>query len=141
MNKELLEKGVGVQDTPEENNYQRYLEMGGIINEKDYNGALEKAKRVTTLDATRAQQVKNLAEPAGIELSNPEDKRIKLYWVLQELKPKEIKDSDFRLFREVLRMLEDIDALAKLKATYHTNRLLGTYCVLCQQTKYSEDCP
>ena len=50
MHKEHLEKGVTMPDTPEENNYQRYIDMGGIINEKDYNSVLERARGMTTVD-------------------------------------------------------------------------------------------
>ena len=50
MNKEFPEnkavdtQGVEKEATPEnlENNYQRYLELGGIINEEDYRSALDR---------------------------------------------------------------------------------------------------
>lgn len=144
MNKEHLEKGVDVQNTPEENNYQRYLNMGGIINEKDYGSAMAKAKETIEINETQRIQAENIAEHAGIELTHPEgtlDKKLILYGVLQSIKPKEIGRSDFRFFKETLRMLEDTNALNKLKTTYHTNRPLGTYCPLCNQTRDSENCP
>lgn len=145
MKKEYLEKGSAVPDnTKEKKSYQRYQELGGIINENDYNRALERVGDATTLSATQIQQVENIAEYAGIEFINPEnslDKRLVLYGILHDMKPREVRDSDLRLFREVLKILNDTDALNKLKTSYHTNRPLGTYCPLCRQTRYSENCP
>ena len=144
MREEHLEKGADVQDTPEENNYQRYLDIGGIINEKDYNRALTRAKDTTTLREVLTYQAENIAKHVGIDLTRLEgsfDKRVLLYAILQEMKPKEVKDNDWSLFREVLRMLGDTDSLDKLKAVLHTNRRLKTYCPLCGRTKDSVDCP
>lgn len=179
MNKELLENGLNVNNTSEENGYQRYLELSGIISKEDYAGALERAKNATALDKTLVIQAENTAKFAGIELHNTEDSldpRIVLYVILRgpnpekpvddnqpSIKPKSIyfdgvsiddnagpqekpkhphrQLTDPSLFREVLRMLGDTDALNKMKAAYHTNRPLGTYCPLCQQIRYSEDCP
>lgn len=145
MNKELLEQGVDVQDTPEKNNYQRYVELGGIINEKDYESALIRARNTTTIpDKITIGQAEGIAKKAGIELHSTEDvidQRIILYGIMEDIRPEKVMDSDWRLFREALRILEDTDALNKLKAACHTNRTPGTYCPLCGQTKVSEDCP
>lgn len=148
MNKELLEKGPVMQDNiKEKKSYQRYQELGGVINEKDYRNAkdaLERANGATTLSTTQIQQAENIAEHAEIEFINTEDsldKRLILYGILHDIKPWEVKDSDYRIFREALRVLDDTDALDKLKTTYHTNRPHGTYCPLCDQTGFSESCP
>lgn len=135
MNKELLEEGVDVQHVPEKTTYQRYLELGGTLSKDDYNNAFHVSEGKTESRESIRLQAENIAKDAGIELHGPSDSRIVLYRLLNG------KMTDHRLFREVLRMLDDTDALAKLKAKYHTNRLLGTYCPLCQQTRYSEDCP
>lgn len=145
MNKDLLEKGPPMPDTiNEEKSYQRYQELGGIINEKDYESALTKAEDIIVPREATILQAESMAKFAGIELRNTEnaiDKRIILYWTLRNIKPKEVMDSDWRLFRETLRILEDTNALNKLKTACHTNRPLGTYCPLCGQTKYGENCP
>jgi len=133
-----------MQNFSEKYNYQRYLELGGIINEKDYTSALTRSKDSATFNESTTKQAENIAKFAGIELHNTEDaidEKIILYGILHDIKPKETLDSDWRLFREVLRMLEDTDSLSKLKIACHTNRRPGTYCPLCGQIEFSEDCP
>lgn len=139
-----------MQNVPE-NTYQRYVELGGIINDKDYDSALSKlgeaGKEQITPDKSRMAQVQNMMDVAGIVLDGEQFARaLKLYTILpRDIKPKEVKGphdqlSDQQLFREVLRMLEDTDALNKLKVAYHTNRPAGTYCPLCHQTTDNENC-
>ena len=127
MNKELLEKGVDVKNTPEENNYQRYLELGGIINEKDYQDVLIRAQRTTTLDEARIRQAENLAKFAGIELYNTDgtiDQRIVLYGILRsDVMPEGVKYhhsqmSDQRILVEALRMLGDVESVNKMIRKY-----------------------
>lgn len=83
------------------------------------------------------KQAEHMAEFAGIELHNTQDKidqRTVLYGILRaDAKPEEVKYhhsqmSDQRLFAEVLRMLGDMDALSKLITAYHK---VGTYCPIC----------
>ncbi len=108
--------------------YQQYQELGGIINEEDYQSALAKAKNTTTLDTTLIKQSELIARIAGIELCNTKDsidQRIILYGILRtDTKPKKVKYHhcqmcDQRLFAEALRMLGDTDSLNKLIKTYH----------------------
>lgn len=110
----------------EGNSYQEYQGLGGIINEKDYQNALARAKNTTTLDDRLVKQSELIARVAGIELCNEKgiiDQRTTLYGVLRSDKPKGVKYhhcqmSDQRLFAEVLRMLGDVDSLNKLVNTY-----------------------
>lgn len=103
--------------------YQRYRELGGIINESDYDSALLRARRTTTLDKTLIAQAENIARFSGIELKNEEgvlDRRTILYGILRaDIRPEKVRHhhsqmSDQCLFAEALRMLEDVDALNKL---------------------------
>jgi len=106
--------------------YSTYRELGGIINEKDYRNAIERAGKATTFNKTLIQQAKNIAEYAGIILENSDDvdPKVKLYAVLRaDFKPEDVKDhhsqmSDQRLFAEAARMLEDVDSLNKMIIAY-----------------------
>ncbi|MDO8656985.1 MAG: hypothetical protein Q7K45_07150 [Nanoarchaeota archaeon] len=123
MNKEHLKKGVEVQNTPEENNYQRYQELGGIINEKDYNGAIKRSENATTVREILIRQAENIAKFAGIELHSTQDAidpRIILYGILRsDVGPEEVKYhhdqmSDQQIFVEALRILEDTESVDKM---------------------------
>lgn len=124
MNKEFLEKNK-VVDTPE-NNYQRYVELGGIINEKDYQSALTRSKHTTILNKTSIVQAEVIANRSGIVLHNSKDSldpRTILYGILRsdtapEPKYHHSQMSDQRLFAETLRMLGDADSLEKLIEAY-----------------------
>ena len=100
-----------------ENNYRRYRELGGIINEKDYESALTRAKNGATPDVARIKQARLIARFAGIE---PRNQITTLYGILRaDTAPAEVlchhsQMSDQRLFAEALRMLGDVDALTKL---------------------------
>ncbi|MDO8560792.1 MAG: hypothetical protein Q7R91_01085 [bacterium] len=130
------------------NPYRQYKELGGIINKGDYESALARAQHSPTppKDAL-IEQVKLMAEFAGIELHNTEDvidQRTILYGILRtEAKPKAVTHhhsqmSDQRLFAEALRMSGDTDALSKLVNTYHK---AGTYCPICSKVVASgEEC-
>ncbi len=123
-----IEKG-----TDPENSYQHYLELGGIINEKDYRGALDRINITRTPDREN-QQVRNsiqqaleMAGHAGIKLNDSEDildPKIVLYVTLRsDTKPEGVKYhhsqmSDQRIFGEALRMLGDADSLDKLIKAY-----------------------
>lgn len=115
------------------NSHQRYLELGGIINEADYQSALDRANRIHALDRKNPQarcsiqQALGMARYAKITLNDPEgvlDPKIALYVILRsDVRPKDVKYhhsqmSDQRIFGEVLRMLEDADSLDKLIKAY-----------------------
>ena len=125
-----IERGERNADIPK-SGHQRYLELGGIINEKNYQRArdeIDKMKETCTLDRKNPQirnwigQALGIARHAGIELKGSEDapdKRIVLYVILHN--NAQLKDvyhpgkmSDQQIFGEVLRILGDADSLAKL---------------------------
>lgn len=118
-------------DTPEDS-YARYLKSGGIINEKDYQKAIDRTLE-TTLNRhdpevrSRISQAEGIARHAGIRLNNLEkilDPRVLLYVLLRsDVRPKDVKYhhsqmSDQKIFGEVLRMYEDADSLDKLIKAY-----------------------
>ena len=106
--------------------YNKYQELGGIINEKDCIGALTRAKKTIAFNKILIQQAENIAEYAGIVLKNSDgvDPRVKLYAVLRaDNRPEDVKYhhsqmSDQRLFAEAVRMLGDVDSLNKMVAAY-----------------------
>ena len=130
MSREIFEK-----ETADivENNYQRYLGLGGIINENDYQSALDRMNSVHTLDRKdpqvidSIQQVVDMARYAKIILSDLKDvldPRVVLYVILRlDTKPEDVEYhhsqmSDQRIFGEVLRMLGDASSLDKLIKAY-----------------------
>ena len=130
MSEKLLENGADVQDYPEKITYQRYVDLGGIINETDYNSALSKLEMSEedeeVPDKHQIAQAENMAKYAGIELSgqNGTDRRVKLYSILRsDVKPKGQKYhhsdmADQRIFVEALRMWGDIDSVNKMIEKY-----------------------
>ena len=127
MNKEHLEKGVDVQNPPEKYNYQHYLELGGIINEDDYNSALTRAKGSISLNNAHRKQAESIARFLEIELHNTEntpDRRIVLYGVLRgDIRPEGVKNHhdqmcDQQIFVEALRMLGDFESVEKAIKAY-----------------------
>ena len=133
MNKESFKNSVDNSRS----NYSEFLELGGIINEKDYQNTLERAKDPNVLyrkDRFEAQQVKNpikqvksIAEFSGIELSDSEnnlDSKVVLYVILRlDVRPEKVghhhsQMSDQQLFGEVLRILGDVDSLDTLMKAY-----------------------
>lgn len=117
-----------MQAAPKENNcYKRYQELGGIINEKDYENAFTRAKNTTALNIVLIKQSEMIAEFAGIELYNTKDaidQKTILYGILRtDTKPEKTQYHhsqmcDQRLFAEALRMLEDTDSLQKIIEAY-----------------------
>lgn len=109
-----------------EASYRRYVELGGIINEKDCRSALSRAGKTTTLSVSSMAQVEGMAKRAGIVLHNSEDSpdpRAILYGILRSDRVPEPKYhhsqmSDQRLFAEALRMLGDADSLKKVIEAY-----------------------
>ncbi|KKT41925.1 MAG: hypothetical protein UW30_C0003G0025 [Candidatus Giovannonibacteria bacterium GW2011_GWA2_44_13b] len=111
----------------EKDPYTRYTELGGIINEKDYESALGREPEIDHKTLQYMKAAENIAKRAGIELKNTEnnaDPKIKLYAVLRgDQKPSDVEYhheqmSDQRLFAEAMRMLDDNDALQKLIRAY-----------------------
>ena len=127
-----------MQDAAQEDNcYHRYQELGGIINEQDYESILARAKSATVPDIALIKQLELIAEFAGIELHNAKgsiDQRTILYGILRtDTKPKGVQYHhsqmcDQRLLAEALRMLGNTYALDKLVDAYHK---VGTYCPIC----------
>ena len=130
MSKEIFEKETA--DTFK-NNYQHYLELGGIINEEDYKSALDRMNNTRALDRKNPQvidsrrQVADIARYAKIELNDSEDvldPKIVLYVILRlDVGPEGVEYhhsqmSDQRIFGEVLRMLGDADSLDRLIKSY-----------------------
>ena len=116
------EKINNTPDAVKENNYGRYQELGGIINEKDYQSALDRARATTTIDEILVVQADLIAKRSGIILCDSKDAldpRTILYGILRRDKNPQAKHhhsdmSDQRLFAEALRMLGDTDSLDKL---------------------------
>lgn len=108
------------------NSYQRYQELGGIINEKDFDSALSRLEEEGIPRKTSIKQAEGMARFAGIELDveNGIDKRVKLYAILRsDVQPENEKYhhsqmTDQRLFVEALRMLGDADSLGKMIRAY-----------------------
>ena len=103
--------------------YQQYRELGGIINEEDYQSALDRAQSTARLDnESLVAQVELIAKVSGITLHNSEDildQRTILYGILRTdtnsgEKYHHNRMGDQQLFAEALRMLGDTDSLKKL---------------------------
>ncbi len=118
-----------------ENSHQSYLELGEIVNEKDYQSALDRMNKTFTLDRNNPQvrssiqQALGVARYAKIELNDNDsegtlDPRIVLYVILRNdinlanVKHHHSQISDQRIFGEVLRMLGDVDSFDKLIKAY-----------------------
>ena len=115
--------------------YQQYQELGGIINENDYQNALDRAKSAVMLDnKALIAQAESIAGTSGITLYNVDgalDKRIILYGKLRTdtnpgVEYHHSQMSDQQLFAEALRMLGDADSLKKIIEAYpnifHTSK-------------------
>ena len=118
-------------NTPE-NNYQRYSELGGIINEDDYKNAVDMVENTHTLDMNDpvvkeyVAQVKEMARRAEINIDDSGseiDPKIILYAKLRldakpDVKYHHSQMGDQQIFGEVLRMLGDVESLDKLIKAY-----------------------
>ena len=127
MHKEQPEKRVDSHNTHEENNYQHYLEMGGIINEADYKNALDRAMGSVIPNKAHIKQVESITRFLEIELHNTEnsfDPKIILYEILRsDVRPEGVKNHhdqmcDQQIFVEVLRMLGDLESVEKAIKAY-----------------------
>ena len=127
MKEGFFDMGADMRGQTGENGaYDRYRELGGIINEKACKSALEKAEKTAAFHKFLIGQAENIARHAGIVLDNSGgvDPRVKLYAVLRsDNKPEDERDhhsqmSDQRLFAEAVRMLGDADSLNKIIAAY-----------------------
>jgi len=107
--------------------YQRYQELGGIIDEEEYGKILLRAGGSTAPDTVSILQAGLIARTAGIALHNETgsvDKRVALYGILRT-DPKSVdahyhldQMNDQRLFVEVLRIVGDADSLQKFISTH-----------------------
>jgi len=128
MGIDFYKEGSDMRDGEQKKDtYAQDQELGGIINRKDYENALQRSAEATAVSDTIVAQVENMAKFAGIELQkekSPNDPRVKLYAVLRgDSKPEDVKYhhsqmSDQRLFAEAVRMLWDVDSLNKMIAAY-----------------------
>ena len=124
---------AGKDSNTPENNYQRYSELGGIINEEDYKNAVDRMENTHTLDMNdpgvkaSVAQVKGMARRAEINMDDSGseiDPKIILYAKLRlDAKPADVKYhhsqmGDQQIFGEVLRMLGDAESLDKLIKAY-----------------------
>ena len=114
-----LREGIqGVNDI----SYRRYQELGGIINEQNYQCALTRASETIQLSGVLIAQADLIARVAGITLDNADgclDVITILYGVLRtDSKPgaqyHHSQMCDQRLFAEALRMLDCPILLAKV---------------------------
>src|SRR3989338_10424747 len=121
MNKESFEKTAEIF----KNNYQNYVELGGIINEKDYDSALTRLKEAEIeQDIPNKSQIKQaevMLNFAGIELVFRDIYRmVKLYSILRDdvrsegVKYHHDQMCDQQIFVEALRMLGDIESRDKM---------------------------
>ncbi|MBI2023703.1 hypothetical protein HYT01_04050 [Candidatus Giovannonibacteria bacterium] len=116
------------EEKKEANTYERYREMGGIINEKEHQNVLNSSKKIPPFakrsqkEKERILQVTEIANRSGIELNNPEgglDPRVEQYLALRDF---DIPGGtnhhgqmpDQQLFAEALRISGDEDSLKKL---------------------------
>ena len=130
MNKEIFE-----QETTEifENNYQNYVELGGIINEEDYQKALNrmnslnilKIRDMQVIDSIRqAIEIADYAEIKINDLDGVLDPKIVLFVILRlDVGPEGVKYhhsqmSDQKIFVEALRMLGDARSRDKMIKAY-----------------------
>ena len=125
MNKESFEKTAEIF----KNNYQNYVELGGIINEKDYDSALTRLKEAEIeQDIPNKSQIKQaevMLNFAGIELVFRDIYRmVKLYSILRDdvrsegVKYHHDQMCDQQIFVEALRMLGDIESRDKMINAY-----------------------
>ena len=128
MNRESFKDVDDAQNgEKEENFYSQYRELGGIINERDCESALAKAKNTTEVAPVLVTQAECIAEFAGIKLHSTEgalDPVIVLYAALRtDVNSEKVvhhhsQMCDQRLFAEALRMLGYTDSLDKLLRAY-----------------------
>lgn len=130
MNEQSLENivvgGQGTKNNVLEeaprNKYEQYRSLGGVINEEDYQSALDRIKGTVSLDKNLISQAGGIARASDIELHNlggQLDPRVILYGILRtDTNPNaeyhHSQMSDQKLFAEALRMLGDEDSLQKL---------------------------
>jgi len=108
------------------NAYDKYRELGGIINKADYESALNREPESDHKNRQYMKAAENIAEFAGIPLKSTEDDadpRIKRFAILRSYqKPGGTNHhgqmNDQRLFAEALRIQGDNDALEKLIKAY-----------------------
>lgn len=114
------------EEIPRQSSYERYLELGGIINEEDYLKAMCRMEQTTILRKCLISQAEHIAKITGIRLQNFKgelDPTTILYGVLRTDQNPDAKYhhgqmSDRQLFAEALKMLDQPESLAKLIQAY-----------------------
>ena len=126
-----------MENEPSENSgYERYVKLGGIINQEDYNSALSRLEIAETndepLDEKQTSYVQKLLKYADIELGSGDRayRIVKLYSILRaDTRPEKVKYhhdqmSDQQILVEALRILDDENAVSSMIAKY-TNILFN----------------
>ncbi len=115
----------GVANALMKTGFDRYQELGGIINEGDYEKALRRAGKITSLNTCLVTQAEMIARFTGVPLDNKNrlDEITVLYGVLRTdtnpgVKHHHSQMSDQRLFAEALRMLDHPELLEQVIAAY-----------------------
>lgn len=118
------------EEIPRQSSYERYLELGGLINEGDYLKAMCRMEQTTTLEKCLIYQAEYIARTTGIRLQNVKgelDPTTILYGVLRTDQNPDAKYHygqmcDQQLFAEALRMLDQPESLARLIQAYPNTR-------------------
>ncbi len=105
--------------------YAGYISHGGLINETDYQSALTRSRGAKVGDSTR-NQAEGIARFAGLDLGalRGEIDPSALYGILRnDTAPREVvhhhsQMSDQKLFVEMLRMLEEGEAVRMVQDAY-----------------------
>jgi hypothetical protein len=106
--------------------YERYCEMGGIINEHDYKATMVRAEQIFHLDRCLVLQAERAARVAGFSLNNDTNRLDKVTVLYGVLRTDENPGApyhhgqmcDQRLFAEALRMSDRPDLLEKVIKAY-----------------------
>ncbi len=106
----------------EENGFEKYQSLGGVLTEDEFTQAMTKAQGLDKVDPYSLRQAQGMMNIAGIELKSGNDIRVALYDVLRlhfnpGLKHATLVD-DQPIFAEVLRIVGDIPALDKFLGAY-----------------------
>lgn len=129
MNKDTVENGhdMGGEERKPKLSYAGYVRCGGLINETDYQSAMERAD-AGKVNEVLERHVENMAEFSGVSLDAIRietgiDPRV-LYGILREdvgaegLKHHHSQMSDQKLFVETLHMLQKDDAACAVENAY-----------------------
>lgn len=108
-------------------NYQQYCELGGIINESDYQAAMERIIPPVKIEQTLAGQARHIFGFCGLRVRENESQKIELISALYGILRSDMRPGadyhhgqmcDQRLFAEALRMLDYPELLEKVIRSY-----------------------